>query len=185
MKFRGNLLPFSNLNMREEYSITIRWHALPKLPGVINYKPIRISDSFWQHITASNNLYAFTAIVVKLMVFFWVYMPRDRSFITFRRNVLSLLRQNLVQADAELAGKEWMCPSAHILHCRALQGFLNHSHWLLLTLSFCLLPQLWPVRGSPKYTIQVSHSFLLNLHSIYLNHIHTFEDWASTFFQNT
>jgi len=100
-------------------------------------------------------------------------MTCERSFITFRRNVLFLPGQNLVQADAELAGNENMCPSAHILHCRPLQGFLNHSHWLLLTLSFCLLPQLWPVRGSPNYPTQASHSFLLHLHSIYLNHIYT------------
>ena len=54
------------------------------------------------------------------------------SFLTFRRHVLFLLGQNLVQADAELAGKERMCPSAHIIHCRPLQGLLNHSHSILL-----------------------------------------------------
>jgi len=64
--------------MRAEYSFTIRWHAPPSLQGVINYKPVRISDSIWQRITAANNLHAFTAIVDQLTVFFRVYMPCDK-----------------------------------------------------------------------------------------------------------
>jgi hypothetical protein len=161
--------------MRAVYSFTIRWHAPPNLQGVIKCKPVRISDSIWQHITASNKLHAFTSIVDQLI--FWVYMPRDRSFLTFRRNVLFLLGQNLLQADAELAGKERMCPIALARVSKSLPLAPTHS--------ICLLPQLWPVRGSPNYpTGRHIRSFSTSTVFTWIKFTHL-EDWANTFFQNT
>jgi len=168
--------------MRAEYFFTIRWHAPPNLQGVINYKPVRISDSIWQHITAStsNNLHAFTAIVDQLTVFFWVYMPCDKL-------------SNLSEARTLSPGSKpcsggcwisWEGKNVSICAHYSLPALTRASKSLSLYPSACShssdRSEVLPTTPHRRHIRSFSTSTVFTW--ITFTHL---EDWASRFFQNT